>query len=206
MKKKNYKYEDIYIRWDVGYSEKDDRTCFNYITVVAKTIDNALEKAKRKLKKLKLNNPIVMDMQFSEVVNSKNKELLYEEDDKMWHPIDLEEESNKDKKEDLKPLDKTCWYINPFDVNKRAFNQKGEIVDLNSEQSQSDYKYFKDLHLTPDNTKNVNGRIVYTTVCPYLYECIVYGHNHRYGYIKDNTNSLTEAINCVRVHYTIISK
>ena len=101
-----------------------------------------------------------------------------------------------------KPVDKSCWYINPFDVNKRVFNENGDIVELNNFHSEDDYKFFKELHLVEDNViKGYAGTSRYI-VCPMLYECVVYGHNYRYGFIKDKISSLTEAINYVRIHYT----
>jgi hypothetical protein len=107
---------------------------------------------------------------------------------------------NKIAKQIEKPIDTTCWFANPFDVNKRVFNQNGEIVKLNTPQSDDDYQFFKQLKLIADNTKN--GR--YTTLCPFIYECIIYGHNYRHGHLKPDeiTKSLTEAINIVRVHFT----
>ena len=210
MKKKKYKYEDIYIRFDVGYSVEGDRSSWDYITVIAKTIDKAIEKARKQLKDIQVEKPIITEVQFSDFVNSKDQELYYDNNDEVWYrEIDWEEECKKKAEEKLekekrKPLDTSCWYINPFDINKRVFNQNGEIVELNTEQSRSDYAFFNELHLTQDNTKTELGVTRYKSVCPMIYECIVYGHNFRYGYIQQygQTTSLTEAITIVRIHYT----
>lgn len=105
-------------------------------------------------------------------------------------------------KETEQQIDKSCWYVDPFNIDKRVFNQNGDKVELNSPQSNSDLEFFYNLHLKSDNVHN--GR--YVTVCPFLYECVVYGHNYRYGHmIKDNVVGITEAITRVRVDYTKMS-
>lgn len=111
---------------------------------------------------------------------------------------------HKKNKQVENPLDTTCWFVNPFDVCKRVYNQKGKVVELNNAQSDDDYRFFKELNLVQDNYEN--GR--YTTVCPFLYECIVYGHNYRYGYLRpdEKTQSLTEAILVVRTNFTKLFK
>ena len=208
MKKKKYKYEDIYMRFDVGYSVEGDRSSWNYITVVAKTIDKALEKARKQLKDIKYEKPIITEVQFSDFVNSKDQELYYDNNDELWYrEMDWEEECEKKaeerlRKEKEKPVDKSCWYIDPRNIDKRVFNQNGDKVELNTLQSKDDYEFFQQLHLDQDNTKTQYGVTRYSAVCPMMYECIVYGHNYRYGHIKEKTNSLTEAIYTVRIHYT----
>ena len=208
MKKKKYKYEDIYMRFDVGYSVEEDRSSWNYITVVAKTIDKALEKARKQLKDIKYEKPIITEVQFSDFVNSKDQELYYDNNDELWYrEMDWEEECEKKaeerlRKEKEKPVDKSCWYIDPRNIDKRVFNQNGDKVELNTLQSKDDYEFFQQLHLDQDNTKTQYGITRYSGVCPMMYECIVYGHNYRYGHIKEKTNSLTEAIYTVRIHYT----
>ena len=205
MKKKTYKYEDIYMRFDVGYSVEGDRSSWDFISVIAKTIDKALEKARKQLKDIQDKKPIITEVQFNEFVNSKDQELYYDDNDELWHrEMDWEEVRKEKEKEDVKPVDKSCWYINPFDVNKRVFNQNCDVVELNTEQTRSDYEFFKELHLTQDNTKTEYGVTRYTSVCPMIYECIVYGHNFRYGYIQQHgqTSSLTEAIRIIRIHFT----
>lgn len=202
-KKKTYKYEDIYMRFDVGYSVEGDRSSWNFIIVTAKTIDKAIEKARKQLKDIQVEKPIITEAQFSDFVNSKDQVLYYDTNDELWHrEMDWDDEIRKEK--DEKPVDKSCWYVNPFDVNKRVFNQNGDVVELNTEQSRSDYEFFKELHLTQDNTITECGVTRYTSVCPMIYECIVYGHNCRYGYIQHygQISSLTEAIRIVRIHFT----
>lgn len=210
-KKKTYKYEDIYMRFDVGYSVEGDRSSWNFITVIAKTIDKAIEKARKQLKKdIQVEKPIITEVQFNDFVNSKDQVLYYDNNDEVWYrEIDWEEECKKKAEEKLekekqKSVDKSCWYINPFNIDKRVFNQNGDVVELNTEQSRSDYEYFKQLHLTQDNTKTEYGVTRYTSVCPMIYECIVYGHNFRYGHIQQYspTSSLTDAIHIVRIHFT----
>lgn len=97
----------------------------------------------------------------------------------------------------MKKLDTSCWYVNPHS-SRPVYNKDG-IVELNTEQSRDDYEFFKALHLTEDNIGK-DGR--YSTCCPFIYECIVYGHNLRHGHIKTPTTSLTEAIMIVRIHFT----
>ena len=196
------------MRFDVGYSVEGDRSSWNYITVVAKTIDKALEKARKQLKDIKYEKPIITEVQFSDFVNSKDQELYYDNNDELWYrEMDWEEECKKKAEEKLreekeKPVDKSCWYIDPGNIDKRVFNQNGDKVELNTLQSKDDYEFFQQLHLDQDNTKTQYGVTRYSAVCPMMYECIVYGHNYRYGHIKEKTNSLTEAIYTVRIHYT----
>lgn len=88
--------------------------------------------------------------------------------------------------------DTSCWYINPYEHYGKVFNQKGEKVDLkNNKQSDDDYKFWRDLHL-----KQKPGFFAY------MYECIVYAHNYRNGFIKDLTTNEEEAINVVRIEFT----
>lgn len=39
-----------------------------------------------------------------------------------------------------------------------------------------------------------------------MYECIVYAHNYRNGYIKELTTNNEEAISTVRIHFTKYSE
>lgn len=92
--------------------------------------------------------------------------------------------------------DTSCWYINPYEHYCKVFNQKGEKVDLkNNKQSDDDYKFWRDLHL-----KQTPGFFAY------MYECIVYAHNYRNGFIKELTTNAEEAINIVRIRFTKYSE
>ena len=206
---KTYTFDEIYIAFDVAYTTKEDRTSMGSIEVRAKTIDKALALAKKTLNRTeKDNDPIITSIEFMEYVNSKGQILCLMEDGERWErEEDWQNRCKKKAEERLrkemeKPVDKSCWYIDPVDDNRRVFNQNGDKVELNTLQTSDDYKFFQQLHLNQDNTKTEYGVTRYTGVCPMIYECIVYGHNYRYGYIKEKTNSLTEAIYTVRIHYT----
>ena len=211
---KTYTFDEIYMIFNVAYTIKDDRNTMPSFEIIAKTIDKALILAKKKLATLvnKDDEPIITSIDFVDYVNSKGDVLCCDRDGETWERMeDWEEECEKKaeerlRKEKEKPIDTSCWYIDPSNVNARVFNQNGDKVELNTFQSNDDYKYFQELHLNQDNTHTEFGVTRYTSVCPMIYECIVYGHNYRYGYIKNKTNSLTEAILRIRVHYTKLSK
>lgn len=200
--------------FDVAYTTKDDRTSMGSFEIIAKTIDKALVLAKKKLATLvdKNEDPIITSIEFMDYVNSKGEVLCCDRDSETWERMEDWEEEYKKKaeerlrKEKEKPIDTSCWYIDPSNVNARVFNQNGDKVELNTLQTKDDYEFFQNLHLNQDNTETQYGVTRYSSVCPMMYECIVYGHNYRYGYIKDKTNSLTEAILHIRVHYTKLSK
>ena len=210
---RTYTFDEIYIAFDVSYTTKEDRTSMGSIEVRAKTIDKALALAKKTLNRTeKDNDPIITSIEFMEYVNSKGRILCLMEDGERWErEEDWQNRCKKKAEERLrkemeKPIDTSCWYINPFDINKKVFNHNGDVVELNTRQTSDDYEFFQQLHLDQDNTKTEFGVTRYTTVCPMLYECVVYGHNFRYGYIQDKTSSLTEAINTVRIRFTKLCK
>jgi len=209
---RTYTFDEIYMAFDVAYSTKEDRTAMGSVEVRAKTIDKALALAKKKINRIeKDNDPIITSIEFMEYVNSKGHILCVMEDgerwerEEDWHNRSKKIAEERLRKEMEKPVDKSCWYINPFDPNKRVFNQNGDIVELNTFHSEDDYKFFKELHLKDDTVMPGYGSSKYKTVCPYLYECIVYGHNLRYGHIKERSSSLTDAIYHVRIQYTKLS-
>lgn len=206
---RTYTFDEIYIAFDVTYTTKEDRTSMPSFEVRAKTIDKALELAKKKLNRIeKDNDPIITSIEFMEYVNSKGHILCLMEDGERWErEKDWQNRCKKKAEEKLreekeKPVDTSCWYIDPGNIDKRVFNQNGDKVELNTLQTKDDYEFFQQLHLDQDNTKTQYGVTRYSGVCPMMYECIVYGHNYRYGHIKEKTNSLTEAIYTVRIHYT----
>lgn len=88
-------------------------------------------------------------------------------------------------------VDNSCWYINPCDINNIVINQRDETVKLNTEQTRSDYQFFRELHLKQNRAFTA-----------YLYECIVYGHNFRNGYIEDRCDTEEEAILTIRLEFT----
>ena len=71
---KKYTAKDLYMQFNVVYTLEDDRNTFLSFDVIAKSIDKALEKAKRKLNYeiLKDNQmPIITSIEFNSLWSSK---------------------------------------------------------------------------------------------------------------------------------------
>ena len=91
--------------------------------------------------------------------------------------------------------DRTRWYITvPRKENgyRPVENEAGEPVELNTPQTAEDKAVWNSLRMEQR----------YRELWPMLYECIVFGHNYRNGYIRGPVPAnTTEAICMVRTEF-----